>query len=122
MPDVEVVSAADASLRVLLGEVPVDLVRYPYAPLEAPQIGAEAFPVAGLRDLAAMKLAAIARRGLRRDFWDLYAMADAGLSLHEAADAYVAKFRLAESDLYHVLRALTYFADAEKRILCIRLA
>jgi hypothetical protein len=112
--EVEVVSASDASLRVLLGEVPVDLVRYPYAPLEAPRVGVEAFPIAGLRDLAAMKLAAIARRGLRRDFWDLQAMADAGLSLQEAANAYVGKFRLAESDLYHVLRALTYFTDAEK--------
>jgi hypothetical protein len=113
VPDLEVVSASDVSLHARIGEVPVDFVRYPYAPLEAPRAGAEAFPVAGLRDLAAMKLAAIARRGLRRDFWDLKAIADAGLSLREAADAYVAKFRLAESDLYHVLRALTYFADAE---------
>jgi nucleotidyltransferase AbiEii toxin of type IV toxin-antitoxin system len=114
VPDLEVVGASDASLRVRLGEVPVDFVRYPYAPLEPPEASALAFPVAGLRDLAAMKLAAIARRGLRRDFWDLWAIAEAGLSLREAADAYVAKFRLAESDLYHVLRALTYFTDAEK--------
>jgi len=114
VPDLEVVGASEVSLRLRLGEVPVDIVRYAYAPLEAPQVGAEAFPIAGLRDLAAMKLAAIARRGLRRDFWDLQAIAEAGLSLQEAADAYVAKFRLAESDLYHVLRALTYFTDAEK--------
>src|SRR5262249_45271504 len=74
----------------------------------------EAFPVASLRDLAAMKLAAIARRGIRRDFWDLYAIAEAGLSLRDAAAAYVRKFQVAESDLYYVIRALTYFADAEK--------
>lgn len=30
------------------------------------------FPLAGLRDLAAMKLSAIAKRGVRRDFWDLH--------------------------------------------------
>src|SRR5437899_2779036 len=34
--------------------------------------GPHRFPIASLRDLAAMKLAAIASRGLRRDFWDLY--------------------------------------------------
>jgi hypothetical protein len=112
--DVEVVSLSDASLRLRVGEVPVDIVRYPYAPLDTPEVGREGFPVAGLRDLAAMKLAAIARRGLRRDFWDLHAIAGAGLSLRQAADAYVAKFHVAESDLYYVLRALTYFDDAEK--------
>jgi hypothetical protein len=114
VPDLAVLGATDASLRLLVGEVPVDIVRYPYAPLEAPKVGLEAFPVAGLRDLAAMKLAAIARRGLRRDFWDLYAIIEAGLPLREATDAYVTKFRTAESDLYHVLRSLTYFEDAEK--------
>ena len=112
--DVEVVSLTDASLRLRVGEVPVDIVRYPYPPLDPPTTGREGFPVAGLRDLAAMKLAAIARRGIRRDFWDLYAIAGAGLSLRDAADAYVAKFKVAEPDLYHVLRALTYFDDAEK--------
>lgn len=114
VPELMVIGASDVSLRLRVGEVPVDLVRYSYAPLEAPQVGPDAFPIAGLRDLAAMKLAAIARRGLRRDFWDLRAMVEAGLSLEEAAQAYVAKFKVSESDLYHVLRALTYFADAEK--------
>src|SRR5262249_48032702 len=94
--------------------VPVDLVRYPYAPLEPPEAGREAIPVAGLRDLAAMKLAAVSRRGLRRDFWDLYALAPGGLPLKEATQAYAAKFGAKEADLYHVLRALTYFDDAEK--------
>jgi Nucleotidyl transferase AbiEii toxin, Type IV TA system len=114
VPDLEVIGTTDVSLRLRVGEVPVDIVCYPYAPLEKPKVGVEAFPVAGLRDLAAMKLAAIARRGLRRDFWDLYAIVEAGLPLREAANAYITKFRTTESDLYHVLRALTYFEDAEK--------
>lgn len=61
-----------------------------------------------------MKLAAIARRGLRRDFWDLFAIGGAGITLAESCEAYVARFGKARSDLYHVLRALTYFDDAEK--------
>jgi hypothetical protein len=36
------------------------------------------------------------------------------LSLREATAAYREKFGLREADLYHVLRALTYFDDAEK--------
>lgn len=114
VPDLQVISTTDAALRVRVGEVPVDIVRYPYGLLDAPEPGPEAFPVAGVRDLAAMKLAAIARRGLRRDFWDLYALAEGGLPLRDAAAAYVAKFGVSEADLYHVLRSLTYFEDAEK--------
>lgn len=114
VPDLHVLGITDAALRIRVGEVPVDMVRYPYAPLEAPTPGPQEFPLASLRDLAAMKLAAIARRGLRRDFWDLHAIAEAGLSLQETANAYLMKYGVSDSDLYHVLRALTYFGDAEK--------
>ncbi len=112
--DLQVLGMTDAALRIRVAGVPVDIVRYPYAPLEAPKPGPEAFPIASLRDLAAMKLAAIARRGLRRDFWDLHAIAEAGLSLQETSIAYVEKYGVSNADLYHVLRALTYFEDAEK--------
>lgn len=112
--DLHVLSVTDAALRIRVAGVPVDIVRYPYAPLEAPTPGPESFPMASLRDLATMKLAAIARRGLRRDFWDLHAIAEAGLSLQETSVAYIEKYGVSDADLYHVLRALTYFEDAEK--------
>jgi hypothetical protein len=114
LPEARILGESDVSIHLRVDDVPVDLVRYPYAPLDPPVPGPEDVPVAGLRDLAAMKLAAIARRGLRRDFWDLYALAEAGFSLRRAADAYVAKFGVKQADLYHALRALTYFDDAEK--------
>jgi hypothetical protein len=109
----EVISRTDATLRTRIGRTAVDIVRYPYPPLERPVPGPSGFLVAGLRDLAAMKLAAIAGRGIRRDFWDLHEILGAGLSLADAAHAYLARFGKAEADLYHVMRALTYFADAE---------
>lgn len=34
-------------------------------------------------------------------------------TLDEALDAYRRRYGVGESDIYHVLRALTYFADAE---------
>lgn len=110
---VEVVSQTDASLHLLCDGLPVDFVRYPYPLIEPP---GEAFGLglAGLRDLAAMKLAAISRRGLRRDFWDLREVLRSGLTLRECCEAYRQRFGVREADLYHVLRALTYFADAEK--------
>jgi hypothetical protein len=111
--DLRVIGLTDATLRVVVDGVPVDLVRYPYALLGPTTAGPLGFAVAGLRDLGAMKLAAIARRGLRRDFWDLYEIIRAGLSLEAIASAYRERYGATASDLYHVLRALTYFDDAE---------
>jgi hypothetical protein len=113
IPDAEVLALSDATLRLRVEGIPVDFVRYPYPPLEQPTLGVVPLPLATLLDLAVMKLAAISRRGIRRDFWDLYAMTISEISLREAGRSYVARFGIAEADLYHVLRALTYFADAE---------
>jgi hypothetical protein len=84
-----------------------------YPPLEAPRPGPHGVLIAGRKDLATMKLAVIAGRGLRRDFWELYEIVRSGLPIEDAAAAYLARFGLHESDLYHLARALTYFVDAE---------
>jgi len=109
---VEVIEVGDATLRLRLGNVPVDIVRYPHRLLERPVPGPHGVLIATLRDLATMKLAAAARRGLARDFWDIYAIAKSGLTLAEMSQAYVERFEVAESDLYHVWRALLWFEDA----------
>lgn len=114
LPDLRVLSMTDAALHVRVGETPVAIVDYPYPPLEPPTAGPGGFPVAGRLDLATMKLAAIARRGIRRDFWDLHALAQSGITLTVGAEAYLRRFGVAEADLYHVLTALTYFQDAER--------
>jgi Nucleotidyl transferase AbiEii toxin, Type IV TA system len=111
--EVKVVTVGDATLHLEIGGVPVDVVRYPYPLLEKPQSGPEGFPVAGLVDLATNKLAAIAKRGLLRDFWDLYEIGRSGVTLSEACAAYVKRFHVAESDLYHVTLGLTWFEGAE---------
>jgi hypothetical protein len=61
-----------------------------------------------------MKLAAISRLGLRRDFGDLFEILGAGVPLRECGEAYLRRFGIREADLYHVLRALTYFDDAKR--------
>ena len=60
-----------------------------------------------------MKVAAIARRGIRRDFWDLYEICKR-TSLSAVLADYRRKFGIAEDNLYHVIRALTWFDDAER--------
>jgi hypothetical protein len=114
IPEAQILSKTDAVLRIRVGSTPVDLVRYRYPPLARPEPGPRGFPVAGLLDLAAMKLAAISTRGIRRDFWDLYVILRSGIPLREAGEAYVKRFGVGQADLYQVARSLTYFGEAEK--------
>lgn len=109
-----VVAQSDATLKLVVSGAMVDFVCYPYPPLARFKSGPEGVRVAGLRDLAVMKLAAIARRGVRRDYWDLYEiLTRSRVSLRSACDDYVVKFGVAEADLYHVLRAVGWFEEAE---------
>ncbi|MCC6875526.1 MAG: nucleotidyl transferase AbiEii/AbiGii toxin family protein [Sandaracinaceae bacterium] len=105
-------------LHVRLEGTDVDIVHYPYPLLAQAMRSPLGVRVASLRDLAAMKLAAIARRGLRRDFWDLYAiLTEGGVSFSHLLDDYHKKFGTSEADAYHVLRALVWFEDAERDVM-----
>jgi len=103
----------DATLHGYVGGVSVDIVRYPYPLLEAPGVVVEGMPVAGLRDLAAMKLAAVSKRGIRRDFWDLHEIVTRSFALGAAVEAYQRRFAQVRPEMYHVIRSLTFFGDAE---------
>jgi hypothetical protein len=93
--------------------VPVSLMRFPYPNLHPPEVGL-AVPVASLEDLAAMKIEAIASRGARKDFVDLYLICQQGLGLSGALAAFEKRFASAHPDVLHRLKALTYFDDAER--------
>jgi len=109
------VAESDVAISLRADDAAIDLVRYGYAPLEAPLSGPSGFPVAGPLDLGVMKLAAISRRGLRRDFWDLFVVATSGKNtLATLLRAYQKRYGSSAADVYHVVRSLTYFDDAEK--------
>ncbi len=94
---------------------PVDVVKYPYRLLKKPQVGPADVVMASILDLAVMKVAAIARRGLRRDFWDLFMLLKKGkLELPAVLEAYRRRYGTRASDTYHLLRALVFFDDAER--------
>lgn len=114
VPQAAVIAKSDAALRIKIEGVPVDIVVYPYPPLETPRESERGLRVAGLIDLAVMKLAVAAQRGLRRDYWDLYEILKSGIDIRDAGDAFLKRFGKGESDLYHVARAISFFEDTEK--------
>lgn len=62
-----------------------------------------------------MKIEAMASRGARKDFVDLYFICqEPGFDLAAALDAFQARFASAKPDVLHLVKALTYFEDAEQ--------
>lgn len=96
------------SLRV--NNVKVDLVNYPYPWLDD-AIEEGNIRLAGLRDIAAMKLSAVANRVRKKDFIDVARLLDV-FSLDQMLSLYKEKFSV--SELSFPLRGLMYFDDAEE--------
>jgi len=72
------------------------------------------FNIASIEDIAAMKLEAIAGRGLKRDFFDIYKVAKIkGWSLEYMIELNDKKYARQGSFTPHILRSLVYFDDAE---------
>lgn len=69
--------------------------------------------VADTRDIAAMKIAAIASRGTKRDFVDLYFICKEGISLSAAIQLYGKKYKNLATTELHIIKSLIYFDDAE---------
>lgn len=108
-----VLDRADAG--TVLGEfqgVKFSLFVYEYPLIEKTHPYLSLF-LASLQDIAAMKIDAIAGRGARRDFVDLYFLCHQGFLLHEILKFYQKKYQKLASNLIHIQKSLVYFADAE---------
>ncbi len=68
--------------------------------------------IASPEDLACMKLTALAQRGPKKDFVDIYALGLKRVSLKEMVRLYQQKYSV--EDITHVLYGLVYFDDADK--------
>lgn len=107
-----VTQTARGTLHGLIQDVQVSFFEYPYPDIGKPsRLSDYPLELASLDDLACMKLAAIAQRGSRKDFVDLYAIANKHRPIGELLEFYRRKY--STKDIGHVLVGLTYFEDAE---------
>ena len=88
------------------------LFKYQY-PLIYPPLQYQSISIAEIRDIAAMKLDAIASRGTKRDFIDLYFICHSNYRLSELMAVYDRKYKMLASNLMHIKKSLIFFDDAE---------
>jgi hypothetical protein len=106
----DTVQSGSIILQTKINDVKVDFVKYQYAWLDE-CLTPDNLRLAGKRDIAAMKVAAIGNRGSKKDFVDLYFLLQE-FSLSEIMSFFSQKYYLLQP--FHHLQSLTYFADADK--------
>jgi hypothetical protein len=104
----EIFKSSKNILITQINEIKVDFVNYTYPLLEKP------FEIDGIRmlskkDIAAMKLNAIAGRGSKKDFIVLYFLLNE-FSLREMMDFYCSKYL--DGSEFMVYKSLSYFEEA----------
>jgi hypothetical protein len=112
-PRVMVLQEARDTLTVEFRGVKTSFFAYRHQLIRPLETGSLSVDLASVPDIAAMKLTAIAGRGSRKDFVDIYFICRQCFPLKEAFTYLQAKFTDQDYDLYHILRSLTYFTDAE---------
>lgn len=103
-----------ANIKVyILNNIKIDIVNYNYKWIDAP-LSEEDIRLATPKDIAAMKVNAIAGRGSKKDFIDMYFLLQ-HYSLSDIISFYEEKYP--ESSVFRALMSLTYFEDAEEQIM-----
>lgn len=104
---------APGTLHGAVDGVKVSFLSYHYPLLAEPTpITGYGCQMASLDDLACMKLAAVAQRGSKKDFVDVWALAEHGFHLERMVADYQQKY--ATEDISHLVTSLSYFDDAER--------
>jgi hypothetical protein len=110
--NLEIEQVSPGTLHGSIQDVRVTFLQYQYPMLKSVQHWKDMdCDLAPLEDLACMKLSAIAQRGARKDFCDLYALGKTSFSLQQMLGFYQKKFDI--RDIGSVLYGLVYFDDAE---------
>ena len=93
----------------LIDGIKVDFVNYKYAWIDK-AVEEDTIILAGIKDIAAMRIAAVVGRGTKKDFIDIYFLLRQ-YSLQEILQLYLQKYP--DGSLFIALKSLSYFEDAE---------
>lgn len=102
---------SEGSITVLAEETKLSMFHYPY-PFTEKIKKAEGSPVAGIIDIASMKIIAISQRGAKRDFVDLYFILQT-TPFWKIAKNMIERFGQERINPLHIGKSLVFFDDAE---------
>ncbi len=107
----KVLEESEGSLTVTVDGTKVSVFRYQY-PFVEEMKEADGVPVAGVIDIASMKIIAISQRGAKRDFYDLYFVLQ-DVPFRKVAENMVKRFGTDRVNPVLIGKSLVYFSDAD---------
>jgi predicted nucleotidyltransferase component of viral defense system len=110
---VEVELEEEGTLRIYLNRIGISFFHYDYS-LITPLLHFGNLRIVSITDIGLMKIAAIVGRGSKKDFIDLYFIANHHIPLDNLLRLSRKKFPTARDFPMQALRALVYFKDAER--------
>ena len=111
-PSISVGAQKKTSIQCWIEGVKIDIVLHEY-PYISPLENINSIRLVSVPDIIAMKLNAVTQRGAKKDFWDIAILLDE-YSMEQMLGFYSDKYKM--FDIFHVIRSLTFFDDAEKNI------
>lgn len=109
--DPVVLEESTGSLTVTLNKAKVSMFHYPY-PFTSKEKEIKGIPVAGIIDIASMKVIAISQRGAKRDFVDLYFVLQ-DIPFRKVAENMIERFGRGRINSVHIGKSLVFFNDAD---------
>jgi len=109
IPGAMLFSKNPIGLVYIINNIKTDFVNFPYS-FFYPSQSKEEFFIANIDDVVSLKLGALANRGAKKDFYDLYYVLQ-HYRLDQLIELYQKKFNVA--DVLPLLKSLIYFEDAE---------
>jgi predicted nucleotidyltransferase component of viral defense system len=100
----------EQTLICIINGIKVDFIRFKY-PFIRPILEIEGIRMLQIEDIAPMKMDAIAGRGKKKDFYDLYFMIEK-FGFERLFALFLEKYP--HQTTFHVAKSIAYFADAEK--------
>lgn len=102
----------ETGLNIKVNNTKVSFLQYEY-PLLEKLIDYQGLKLAGVLDIACMKINAVTQRGEKKDYYDLYEILKE-YSLKDLLNAYDKKFQAYNYQKLSLLKSLIYFDDADK--------
>lgn len=106
-----IISEGEGYLTADVGGIKISFFKYDYPFIEKPVIYRDV-QIAGIHDIAAMKIIAISQRGTKRDFIDMYFVLQ-DIPFHKLSCHMVKRFGKERINPVHIGKSLVYFSDAD---------
>jgi len=110
--EVDVIQQYPGMLHGVLNGIRLSFLYYPIPLISEPFLW-EGIKIATIPDLIGEKFKTVAHRGAKKDFCDLYATFNSGISIKQGCQYFKQRFDNTGIQYYSILRGLTYFKDAE---------